>query len=280
MKTTIYTADKSLHFFKELYNIFTDIKKCNFLAYQMTKRDLQSMYRQSILGFFWALAPVIINSLIWLFLNGSGVINVNTPGNIPYPVYIVLGTTLWSIFVETIQSPILSIEIGRGIISKINFPKEALLMTGLYKAAFNFIIKLIPIIAVLIYYQVTPSWSLLLFPFYILSITIFAFSLGLLITPLGLIYTDISKIINTGIPFLMYVTPVVYAIPSSGFFKYFFEVNPLTYLITDARNTLIGLNPEYLFFTIILVFFSIIFLFIGLVIFRKSMPIVIEKIAG
>lgn len=280
MKTTVYTSDKQTHFFKELKEIAKDIRESHFLAYQMTKRDIQSQNRQSILGFFWILFPVIINSFIWLFLNGSGVVSVNAPEGIPYPVFVIVGTTLWNIFAEAIQSPIISVNAGRGIMSKINFPKEALLMAGVYKIIFNTAIKLIPIITVLIYFQVVPSWSLLLFPFYLAVMVIFALALGLLITPIGLIYTDISKGINTVIPFLMYVTPVVYAAPRSGIFKYFFEINPITYLLTDARYTLVGMPVQYFYFTLILLVVSLVVLLIGLVIFRKSMPIVIEKIGG
>ncbi|WP_330745035.1 ABC transporter permease [Chryseobacterium sp. CP-77] len=246
----------------------------------MTKRDIQSQHRQSLLGFFWILAPVIINSLIWLFLNGSGVVNVNIPGGIPYPVFVIVGTTLWNIFAEAVQSPINSVNAGRAIISKINFPKEALLMKGLYTTLFNLAIKMIPVVAILIVYQVVPSWSLLLYPFYIVALTLFAFAIGLIITPLGLIYTDISKVLTTGIPFLMYLTPVVYAAPRVGVFKILFKINPLTYLINDTRNTLVGMEAQSLVFTVILTAVSIIVLLIGLVIFRKSMPIVIEKIAG
>lgn len=246
----------------------------------MTKRDIQSQHRQSLLGFFWILAPVIINSLIWLFLNGSGVVNVNIPGGIPYPVFVILGTTIWNIFAEAVQTPINSVNAGRAIISKINFPKEALLMKGLYTTLFNLAIKMIPVIGVLIVYQIVPSWNLLLFPFYIIALIIFAFAIGIIITPLGLIYTDISKVLTTGVPFLMYLTPVVFATPRVGFFKVLFKLNPLTYLINDTRNTLVGVEVQSLVFAIILTAISFIVLLIGLVIFRKSMPIVIEKIGG
>ncbi|ASW75050.1 polysialic acid transporter [Chryseobacterium piperi] len=280
MKTVVYTSDKKTHFFQELKSIYRDIKSSNFLAYQMTKRDIQSQHRQSLLGFFWILAPVIINSLIWLFLNGSGVVNVNIPGGIPYPVFVILGTTIWNIFAEAVQTPINSVNAGRAIISKINFPKEALLMKGLYTTLFNLAIKMIPVIGVLIVYQIVPSWNLLLFPFYIIALIIFAFAIGIIITPLGLIYTDISKVLTTGVPFLMYLTPVVFATPRVGFFKVLFKLNPLTYLINDTRNTLVGVEVQSLVFAIILTAISFIVLLIGLVIFRKSMPIVIEKIGG
>ena len=129
LKTVVYTSDKKTHFLKELQNIFKDISTSHFLAYQMAKRDIQAQYRQSYLGIFWAFAPVIINSLVWLFLNGSGVVTVQGV-NMPYPLFVIIGTTLWSVFAETIQGPMVAVNSGRGIMSKINFPKEALLMSS------------------------------------------------------------------------------------------------------------------------------------------------------
>ena len=246
----------------------------------MAKRDIQSQYRQSYLGVFWAFAPIITNSLVWIFLSSSGTVNVNTGSSIPYILFVVIGTTLWSIFNESLFIPISSVNSGRGILSKINFPKEALLISGLYKMFFNLILKLLFVIVILVIYQVPIGIEMIYFPFYLFSLILFSFTLGLLFTPIGLIYTDIAKIISTGVSFLMYVTPVVYAVPKQGIFTKFFEINPLTFIFNDARNSLIGLEINHLFFVVALTLISILVMLIALVIFRKSMPIIIEKIAG
>ncbi len=246
----------------------------------MAKRDIQSQYRQSFLGFFWAIAPIVTNSLVWIFLSSSGTVNVNTGVEIPYILFVVIGTTLWSIFTESIFIPINSVNSSKGIISKINFPKEALLISGFYKMFFNLGLKFIFIIAILIIYGISPTFEMLYFPIYVMVIILFAFVIGLLFTPIGVIYSDISRIISTVVPFIMYVTPVVYAAPRQGIFKYFFDLNPLTFLITDARNSLIGYDVNNLGLAIILSIASFLVMLLGLVIFRKSMPIIIEKIAG
>lgn len=280
MKTVVYTSDKKTHFFQELKAIYKDIRSSNFLAYQMAKRDLQSQYRQSFLGFFWAFAPIVTNSLVWIFLNSSGTVNVNADSTMPYILFVIIGTTLWSIFNETLLIPLTSVNSARSILSKINFPKEALLISGLYKMSFNLILKLVFILVILVIYRVNPGFEILYFPLALFSIIIFSLTLGLLFTPIGLIYTDINKIITTGVSFLMYVTPVVYAVPKQGLFRKLFEFNPLTFLFNDARNSLTGLANEHFLFTIILTVVSLLVMFIGLVVFRKSMPIIIEKIGG
>ena len=246
----------------------------------MTKRDLKAEYRQSILGFFWAIAPIVMNSGVWIFLNSSGVVKVAGSQSIPYIPFVIIGTTFWSIFTECLMLPLSAVNSNKGILSKINFPKEALILSGIYKMTFNLLIKLLLIAAIIIFYQMIPSATIVLFPVYLLSIVLVALSIGLLITPLGLIYTDISRIIGTGVSLLMYVTPVVYATPKAGVFKTLFQLNPLTYLFTDAKASLFGLPVENIIVLIITLVISFVMLFIGLVIFRKSMPIIIEKIAG
>lgn len=280
LKTTVYSSEKKTHFFKELREILGDLKSSQFLATQMTKRDLKAEYRQSVLGFFWAFAPILMNSLVWIFLNSSGVVQVSGMASIPYIPFVVVGTTLWSIFTDCLLLPLNSVNSNKGVLSKINFPKEALILSGVYKMSFNLSLKLILVIAILIIYQIVPNVNIVLFPLYLIAITLFALSIGILVTPLGLIYTDISRIVSTGVSLVMYITPVVYAAPSVGIFKSLFALNPLTYLFTDARSSLFGLPVENLNFAIITIIVCLIMLLIGLVIFRKAMPIIIEKISG
>lgn len=279
LKTVVYTSDKKTNIFKELNEIFKDIKSSNFLATQMAKRDLQAQYRQSYLGLVWAFLPIIVNSLVWIFLNSSGAINVNAPSGIPYPLYVIIGTTIWTIFIESLQMPINSINGGKSIISKINFPKEALLISGYYKFFFNLILKIIVIIAFLIIFQVSPNASFIYFPIYLIIMMAFGSAIGIILAPIGLLYTDISRMITMGSQFLMYVTPVVYMVPESGWSKLLFELNPLTYLITDTRNTLVGMEINYLLLSGSIGFFSILIFLFGLVFLRKSINILIEKIS-
>ncbi|AYN00498.1 ABC transporter permease [Chryseobacterium sp. 3008163] len=280
MKTVVYTSDKKTHFFQELKAIYHDTKSSNFLAYQMAKRDLQSQYRQSFLGFFWAFMPIITNSLVWIFLSSSGTVNVNADQSIPYIAFVVIGTTLWSIFNETLFIPITSVNGARSLLSKINFPKEALIMSGIYKMIFNLILKLILIAGILVIYGINPGIGILYFPIILAVIIVFSLSLGLLFTPIGLIYTDINKIVSTAVSFMMYITPVVYAIPKQGIFRKLFELNPLTFLFNDARSSLTNMQLENITFSLVLAGLSFIVMLVGMVIFRKSMPIIIEKIGG
>jgi len=96
-------------------------------------------------------------------------------------------------------------------------------------------------------------------------------------TPIGLLYNDIGKFISMGLSFVMYLTPVVYVIPKEGFFKIVMEINPLTPLLLTARDLVIGNNPDFLGYFIILILITIPVFFIALVFYRISIPILIER---
>ena len=118
-----------------------DMYNSLFLAKQLAKRDIKSQYRQSYLGMLWAFITPLTTATVWIFLNLTGTIKLTDTG-VPYPVYAFSGTLVWAILIEAINSPMASTNEARGLLSKINFPKEALLISGIYKLLFNTSIKL------------------------------------------------------------------------------------------------------------------------------------------
>lgn len=75
-----------------------------------------------------------------------------------------MGTLLWQVFVDAIQSPIGSFNSAKSMLAKINFPREAILLGGLYMVVFNFFVRLVLVVAVMIFWQVPIDSSLLFFP--------------------------------------------------------------------------------------------------------------------
>ncbi|OXA81508.1 hypothetical protein B0A65_04130 [Flavobacterium frigidimaris] len=248
------------------------------MANQLAKRDIKAQYRQSFLGVFWAIFPLLVNSLVWIFLQSSGTIQV-TATKVPYPAFVLIGTTLWGIIGECINLTTQSVNANKSIITKINFDKEALITLGLIKFFFNFLIKIGLIILFLIFFKIVPSIEILFFiPLLFLSIVFFV-AIGTLLMPISLLYNDISRLIPIALQFLMYATPVVYAIPHQGVMRGIMLLNPLTYIITDLRNLLTGYSIENPVFWFSGVFITAILSTIALVVYRVSMPILTERMS-
>lgn len=279
LKTTVYQKQNNSNISKLLKDSLKDIYTSRFLAKQLAIRDIKAQYRQSFLGIVWAFITPLTTALVWVILNKTGTVTLTDTG-IPYPVYVFSGTLLWSILTESINAPMANTNAARGILSKINFPKEALVLSGVYKLISNSLVKIALLLFFLIVYGVGFHFSIFLFPFAFLGIIFFGTTIGLFVTPIGMLYNDIGKIVSLGLGFLMYATPVIYAIPKSGFLKTAMEVNPLTPLILVTRNLITGQNPDYLiyYFTILIV--SVPLLFLGLVFYRISIPIIVERMSA
>ncbi|MGO2103609.1 MAG: ABC transporter permease [Psychroflexus halocasei] len=279
MQTQIYQKETNRNIPKLLKETLRDLNKSRFLAFQLAKRDISAQYRQSYLGVLWAFVTPLATAFVWMFLNSSGTVKLTDTG-IPYPVYAFAGTLLWSIITESINSPIKSTNSAKSILTKINFPKEALITSGILKLLFNSSIKVILLLIFVFAYGIGLHWSLLLFPLAILGGLVVGTTIGLLLTPLGMLYQDISKLITFGMQFVMYVTPVVYAVPKEGIMKTLMELNPLTPIVTVGRNLAVGLTPEYLTYFLIVIAICIPLFFIAMIFYRISIPIFVERLSA
>lgn len=279
METRIYKSTNTYSIAKIVWESLKGYTSSFYLAKQLAKRDISAQYRQSYFGILWAIAPIILNSTVWIFLNGTGTVKLPAT-SVPYPLFVVIGTTLWSVMGDCLTLTMTTVNSNKSIITKINFEKEALVTLGLIKLLFNLLIKFALIFVFLIYFQVMPSLSILVF-FPLLAITILFFvSLGILLTPIGVLYHDVSRAIPIMLQVLMYFTPVLYSVPEGGIMKKVMEWNPLTYIISNLRDSLTGLEIGNVFFLIAFTIITILLTLFSMIIYRISMPIITERMSA
>lgn len=278
LPTRIYQKENTLSLNQMLRELFQDIWKSRFLARQLAERDIKAQYRQSYLGILWAFITPLATAAVWIFLNLSGTIRVTDTG-IPYPVYAFSGTLIWSMIREAINSPTTSTQAARGLLSKINFPKEALVLSGIYKLLFNSFIKILLLVLFVFLFGIGFHWSLLSLPFVIIGALLFGTTIGLFLVPVSMLYNDVGKITGMGFSFLMYITPVVYAVPREGIMKTIMEMNPFTPIVLTSRDVVTGASPDYLLYYLIVLGLSIPLFFVALLSYRISIPIIVERSA-
>src|SRR6056297_2589212 len=218
-------------------DLWADVMAGRELAWRLFTRDLKAQYRQTYFGYIWAFLPPLVASATFIFLQSQGITNIEGTG-IPYAAFAMMGTLLWQTFVESIQSPLTAIQNAKPMLAKINFPREAILMAGMYMVVFNFLIRLVLLAAVMAVWQVVPSGTLLLFPLAMLGLLLAGFCVGLAMVPIGGLYGDVQKAIPILAGFWMLLTPVVYPARSEGLAGILAVWNPVAPLITTARNTL------------------------------------------
>lgn len=277
---TIYTPESSLaNPSKMLRDMFRDLAAGQELAWRLAVRDIKAQYRQAALGILWAFILPLTNAATWIFLSTAGIVSVSSTA-LPYPVYVFTGTMLWAIFMDALNAPMQQVTAARGMLAKLSFPREALIVSGIYQTVFNAGIKVALLLGVLVFMGIYPSWNLLLFPLSITSLLLVGTALGLFVAPIGLLYGDVGRALPLLMQFLMYVTPVVFPMPKEGWAATIFHLNPLTPLILTARDWLTGHPPEFLSYFVAVNILAIILLVLMWGIYRLAMPILIERMSA
>jgi lipopolysaccharide transport system permease protein len=249
------------------------------LAWQLMVKDISSQYRQSFLGIIWAFIPPIILSAGFTFAANSKIVNVGTT-DIPYPAYVMLSTMLWQTFVEALNGPTQAVVSSKMLMAKINFPREAVILSKLGQVFFNFGVKLILVTCVFLWFRISVPWTIIIAPVALIHLILFGTSLGLLLAPLSGLYNDVSKALGLIINPWLLLTPVLYPPPREGFFATIVNWNPVTPLLVTTRElaTTGTISMAQGFW--IASGLSFIGLFIAWMLYRVSMPYVVERVSS
>ena len=265
-----------LKLFKDIYLGFYNGWE---LASRIFTRNLNGLYRQTALGLFWAFLPPIANTAIWIFLKSQNVFEIGDTG-VDSTVYILTGMILWQAFVDAFQAPANVLNANKNMVSKLNFPRESLLLVGFNEVLFNMGVRLVLLIPAFILFRVPVSWGILLAPISIVGMIVFAMALGLFLLPVGSLYKDIGRFISMVLPFWMIVTPIIY-VPSDTFPGTLLNwVNPASPLLLVSRDLLLMGETTHGMLGMVFGLLSIPLLLIGLIIYRISLPILIERMAA
>lgn len=277
---TVYTPDSALANPRTMIRgMLRDLVASQELAWRFAVRDIRAQYRQAFLGILWAFILPLANTVTWIFLSRAGIVSVGETA-LSYPVYVFTGTMLWSILMDAMNAPLQQTNAARGVLAKLNFPREALLISGIYQTLFNGGIKIALLIGALIVLGIDPGWNLLLFPLGIMSLVLVGTAIGLLITPVGILYSDVGQALPLLMQFLMFLSPVVFPMPKDGWAATLFQINPLTPLILTTRDWLTGFPPEFPMYFLAVNAAALALLLVVWVAYRLAMPILIERMSA
>jgi lipopolysaccharide transport system permease protein len=262
-----------------LRDMVADLRAAQGLARRLSARDIKSQYRGSLLGYLWAFITPLVSTAMWIFLSGTGIVKVSST-DIPYPAYVFTGTMLWQLFTEALTSPLAQLGAGRSMLAKLNFPREALILSGLYKVLFSAVVKFVILVPAIMFFGVFPDLHLLLFPVGALALILAGLSVGLVLAPVGMLYKDVGRTLPIVAQFLMYISPVVFAMPTEGFTARLFGANPMSPLVLTARAWLTGSASPMPGAWAVVFMASIALLLLGWVLYRITMPVLVERMSS
>lgn len=281
LKETIYSPQSMPNgIFSYIKAILKDFYLGHNLGKQLFERDLKAQYRQSFLGIFWAFAPAVVTAVMWIFLNSSKVIKVEVTG-MSFALFTTVGTLMWQIITQSLNTTMSCVNNGKALLTKLNFPRESLLIHAFYTVAFNIAILLGVTCVISFFLGWHPTSTIIWLPLVVIDLMVVGFALGLLFHSVFSLIADFSKMVTMALQFVMYVSAVVFPKPKTpGFASFIFEINPFSHLIVFSRDVFVGVPLEStLEFTVISIV-SFILLGLGLIMYRITMPIIIERMGS
>ncbi len=280
LREVVYTPESQVrHPRRLLAEMWYDLCSSRELAWRLVIRDISAQYRQSLLGLLWAFLPPIVTALVFIILNRQQVFSVRET-SIPYPAFVLVGTVLWQVFVDSINAPLRSVIAAKPMLAKIKFPYEALVLSAMGQVLFNLGIKVVILTVVFIAFRIPITWGLALSPFAILMLILLGIFIGLLLTPIGVLYTDISSGLAIVTNLWFFATPVVYPPPQSFPFSLLATLNPVSPLLTGTRDLATTGTLENVGAFAVVSGLTIIGLAFAWIMYRLSLPILIERMSA
>ena len=249
-----------------LFRQIEGLKKYTFLLSELVSRDIKVKYKRSFLGVLWAL----LNPLLMMIVMSVVFSHIFRYSIEKFPVYLLSGQIMFSFLSESTSGAMTSIIYGSGLIKKVYVPKYILPVSKICSSFVTLLYSLMALLVIMIFYQVTPTWNMLLFPIPLIYLFIMCTGIGLILSVLATYFRDAVYLYTVVLQAWMYLTPIFYpveALPQN--IATVIKLNPMYHLVTYFRNVLIyGITPT-LQTNIICFVCSFGILLIGLGVFKK-----------
>ena len=225
---------------------FKELKEYRDLFYFLIWRNIKAQYAQTILGFSWAILNPLIQIVIFTVIFGK-VAKIPTDG-IPYFLFSSVAIIPWSYMSQSMTGSSQSLVSGQNMLGKVYFPRLIFPLTAVLSNLVNFGISMGIILGVIIYYRVTPTWNLLLFPVLVMMMIGIAAGVGMWLSSMAIRFRDLRFVMPFVIRMLMYSAPIIYSassIPEN--YRILYSLNPIVSVIEGFRACLLGTPIPWLY---------------------------------
>lgn len=217
--------------------------KYRFLMQQLVSRDIKLKYRRSFLGYVWS----ILNPLLTMVIMVIVFSNMFKSDIQNFPVYLIIGQTLFTFMSESTNQAITSITGNAALLKKTYVPKYVFTVSKVTSCFVNMLFSLGALVVVFVVCRVVPNVYYLFIPIILLQEYLFCLGLGMLLAQGSVFFRDIQYIYNAFITAWMYLTPMFYPIEMlpETLRKLVMTFNPMYFYITQFRQIVLnGQMPD------------------------------------
>lgn len=220
--------------------MFRELAESRELIYRLVFRNVSGQFRQSFLGLVWVALPPIAIAFVFTMLRKANIVTIPDESlGMPYALFALLGTTIWGIFKQTTIAATTSIANSSGLVSKIYFPREVLVLSGVGNVLVTAVVNIVVVALTFGLLGFMPHWQLLFFPLLLLPMFAFSIGVGMLLAPINTMMHDMSRILDFLFQFGLFLAPIIYPTPdlsrveSSWQVQLYFlhNLNPITHFI-------------------------------------------------
>jgi len=213
------------------------------LLLQITLRDLRVRYKQTIMGFGWAMFMPLVNTAVFsvIFMR---VAPLDT--GMPYPLFAYCGLLTWNFSAAAFRFAVTSLTGNSNLVTKVYFPREIFPISSVIVSFIDLLVGSLVLVGLSVYYRVPPTWMLMVLPAVLLVHVCFTVAVAMILAMANLFYRDVRYLFDIVLTVWMFSTSVLYPMSLvGGKTGRVLALNPMTPIIDAYRNVLIrGVAPD------------------------------------
>ncbi len=265
---------------------FKELWRYRDLLMLFVKRDIVTVYKQTVLGPLWFFIQPLFTSVIFTLVFNN-IANIGT-GTVPPFLFNLTGITAWNYFKNCLMGTSNTFRGNQNIFGKVYFPRAIMPLSVVISNLVKYGIQLLILLFFYIYYVstgqlVTPNWGYMsLFPVYVFMTALIGLGSGMIVSAFTTKYRDLTLLLTFAIQLLMYVSAVPFPISELKDKKpelaWIVDYNPIAQLVEGFRFMILdsGLFTWFGFFYTLL--FAIGIFLLGLIVFNRTEKTFIDTV--
>lgn len=252
-----------------------DVWSYRELLYFLLWREVKGRYRQMAFGPLWIIIAPLVQMLVFSLVFGTF---AKLPSNgVPYPIFTYVALLPWQFFASGTQKSANSLVSQKNLIAKVYFPRMIIPIASVLSAFVDFLASFVVLVGMMALYRVSPTWSMLSLPFFLLLAGALSLGVGFWLAGLAVRFHDVALALGFGVTIWQYLTPVAYSaslVPEQ--WQWLYQLNPMYSVIEGFRWALLGTEPMATWSLLVSATGTIALLITGAFYFRRTERTIVD----
>lgn len=253
---------------------FREIWRYRDLGIMLVKRDIVTLYKQTVLGPLWYFIQPIMTTVMYMVVFG-GIAKIPTDG-VPQPLFYLAGICMWQYFADCLTKTSATFTANAAVFGKVYFPRLVVPLSVVVSNLIKFAIQFLLFAIVYVYFlmtgaQVLPTWAVVLAPICVVLMAALSLGFGIIFSSMTTKYRDLSFLLSFFIQLWMYATPIIYPLSTitNAKVKMAMMANPVTGVVEAFKYGLLGAGNFSWGMLGYSAGFAVVLLAVGIVVFNR-----------